>query len=121
MKAALLEDRGVIRIAGESARSFLNGLVTTDVTKVAPDRPCFAGLLTPQGKIVADFIVVASPDGDGVLLDLPRVLASAVLQKLNFYRLRAQAVKQARSVSLVGLRPPPGWWNPIGGRKTTPC
>jgi tRNA-modifying protein YgfZ len=47
MKAALLDDRGVIKVAGEAARSFLNGIVTTDVTKVAPGRPCFAGLLTP--------------------------------------------------------------------------
>src|SRR5271169_2421022 len=100
MKAALLHDRGVIRIGGAAARSFLNGLVTTDVTKVAPDRPCFAGLLTPQGKIVADFIVVAPPDGDGVLLDLPRTLASAVLQKLNFYRLRAQVTCEDQSETL---------------------
>jgi tRNA-modifying protein YgfZ len=100
MKATLLDDRGVIRIAGEGARSFLNGLVTTDVSKVTPDRPCFAGLLTPQGKIVADFIVVAPPDGDGVLLDLPRALAGAVLKKLNFYRLRAQVTCEDRSDTL---------------------
>jgi folate-binding protein YgfZ len=100
MKAALLEDRGVIRIAGESARSFLNGLVTTDVTKVAPDRPCFAGLLTPQGKIIADFIVVAPAAGDGVLLDVPRAITKAVLQKLNFYRLRAPISCEDQSETL---------------------
>jgi tRNA-modifying protein YgfZ len=100
MKAALLDDRGVIKVAGEAARSFLNGIVTTDVTKVAPGRPCFAGLLTPQGKIIADFIVVAAPDGDGVMLDMPRALVKAVLQKLNFYRLRAQVSCEDRSERL---------------------
>ncbi len=100
MKAALLDDRGVIRIGGEAARAFLNGLVTTDVSKVTPDRPCFAGLLTPQGKIVADFIVVAPPTGGGVLLDLPRALAGAVLKKLNFYRLRAQVSCEDQSDTL---------------------
>ena len=92
MKAALLDDRGVIRIGGEAARAFLNGIVTADVTKVAPDRPCFTGLLTPQGKIIADFIVVAAPDGDGVLLDVPRVVVEALVKKLNFYKLRAPVV-----------------------------
>jgi tRNA-modifying protein YgfZ len=92
MKAALLDDRGVIRIAGEDARAFLNGIVTADATKVAPDRPCFTGLLTPQGKIIADFIVVAAPDGDGVLLDVPRVVVDPLLKKLNFYKLRATVV-----------------------------
>ncbi len=89
MKAALLDDRGVIKIAGDAARTFLNGIVTADVTKVAPDRPCFTGLLTPQGKIIADFIVVAAPDGDGVLLDVPRAVVTALVKKLNFYKLRA--------------------------------
>jgi folate-binding protein YgfZ len=92
MKAALLDDRGVIKIGGEAARAFLNGIVTADVTKVAPDRACFTGLLTPQGKIIADFIVVAAPDGDGVLLDVPRAVVDALVKKLNFYKLRAPVV-----------------------------
>ena len=100
MKAALLGNRGVVRIAGDTARTFLNGLVTADVSKVTPDRPRFAGLLTPQGKIIADFIVVAPLTGDGVLLDLPRTLVSAVLQKLNFYRLRAQITCEDQSETL---------------------
>ena len=100
MKAALLDDRGVIRIGGEAARTFLNGIVTADVTKVAPDRPCFTGLLTPQGKIIADFIVVAAPDGDGVLLDVPRAVVDALVKKLNFYKLRAPVVCEDLSATL---------------------
>src|SRR5271165_2259603 len=100
MKAALLDDRGVIKIGGEAARTFLNGIVTADVTKVAPDRPCFTGLLTPQGKIIADFIVVAAPDGDGVLLDVPRAVVEALVKKLNFYKLRAPVVCEDLSATL---------------------
>ena len=103
MKAALLDDRGVIRIGGEAARSFLNGIVTSDVSKVSLARPSFAGLLTPQGKIIADFIVVATAEGDGVLLDMPRALVDAVLKKLNFYRLRVVITCEDRSETHVVL------------------
>ncbi|MBI4367348.1 MAG: folate-binding protein YgfZ [Deltaproteobacteria bacterium] len=92
MQAALLPERGVIKVAGDDARRFLNGLVTNDMAKVAPGSPRFAALLTPQGKIVVDFIVVeaSAEDGGGFLLDCPRALAPALVEKLNFYKLRAQ-------------------------------
>ena len=65
MKAALLPDRGVVKVAGEDARKFLNGLLTTDIAKVTPQRAAFAALLTPQGKIMVDMIVVEAPAEDG--------------------------------------------------------
>ena len=58
MQAALLPERGVVKVAGDDARHFLNGLATTDISKVAPGRARFGALLTPQGKIIVDFIVV---------------------------------------------------------------
>jgi len=77
MKAALLPDRGVVKVAGIDARKFLNGLVTADMGRVTPARPCFAALLTPQGKIIVDFIIADSdaPDGNDFFLDCPRALA----------------------------------------------
>ena len=57
MYAALLPDRGVLKVAGEDARKFLNGLLTTDIAEVTPGRCRIAALLTPQGKIMADMIV----------------------------------------------------------------
>jgi folate-binding protein YgfZ len=94
MKAALLPDRGVVKVAGLDARSFLNGLLTTDVTKVTPDQARFGALLTPQGKIVVDCIVAEAPaeDGGGFFLDCPKVLAVDLMQKLNFYKLRARVI-----------------------------
>ncbi|MFZ0670117.1 MAG: folate-binding protein, partial [Pseudolabrys sp.] len=94
MQAALLPDRGVIKVAGDDARRFLNGLVTNDMAKVTPANPRFAALLTPQGKIIVDFIVAEAPteDGGGFFLDCPRALASTLVEKLNFYKLRAKVI-----------------------------
>jgi folate-binding protein YgfZ len=94
MKAALLPDRGVVKVAGADARTFLNGLLTTDIAKVSPVQARFGALLTPQGKIIVDCIVAeaASEDGGGFFLDCPRALAGELVQKLNFYKLRAKAV-----------------------------
>ena len=94
MKAALLPDRGVVKVAGADARTFLNGLLTTDVTKVTPEQARFGALLTPQGKIIVDCIVAEAPaaDGGGFFLDCPRALAPSLVEKLNFYRLRAKAI-----------------------------
>jgi folate-binding protein YgfZ len=94
MKAALLPDRGMVKVAGEGARVFLNGLLTADITKVTPERPRFAALLTPQGKIIVDCIVAEAPpeDGGGLFLDCPRALAGALVEKLNFYKLRAKVI-----------------------------
>jgi folate-binding protein YgfZ len=94
MKAALLPDRGVVKVAGAGARTFLNGLLTTDVTKVTPEQARFGALLTPQGKIIVDCIVAEAPaaDGGGFFLDCPRALAPGLVEKLNFYKLRAKAI-----------------------------
>jgi folate-binding protein YgfZ len=94
MKAALLPDRGVVKVAGADARTFLNGLLTTDVGRVTPEQARFGALLTPQGKIIVDCIVAEAPteDGGGFFLDCPRALAPGLVQKLNFYKLRAKTI-----------------------------
>src|SRR5437763_8189812 len=92
MKAAFLPDRGAIKVAGEDARDFLNGLVTTDVTLIRPGVGRFGALLTPQGKIVADFLITEAPagHGGGFLLDCASSLAAPLTTKLGFYKLRAK-------------------------------
>ena len=94
MQAVLLLDRGVVKVVGNDARRFLNGLVTGDMAKVAAGAPRFAALLTPQGKIIVDFIIAEAPaeDGGGFFLDCPRVLAPTLVEKLNFYKLRAKVI-----------------------------
>ena len=92
MKAALLPDRGVIKVTGETARDFLNGLVTTDTARLEPGQGRFGALLTPQGKITIDFLITEAPagHGGGFLIDCPKPLAQALADKLKFYRLRAK-------------------------------
>jgi tRNA-modifying protein YgfZ len=92
MKAAFLPDRGVVEVAGEDARKFLNGLLTTDVTQLVPGQARFGALLTPQGKIIVDFLVTEAPAaaGERFLLDCPRAQAAAFADKLKLYRLRAK-------------------------------
>ena len=94
MQAALLPDRGAVKISGDDARKFLNGLLTCDMAKVTPASARFAALLTPQGKIIVDFIVAEAPaeDGGGFFLDCPRALAGLLTEKLKFYKLRAKVM-----------------------------
>ncbi len=102
MQAALLPERGVVKVAGEDAGRFLNGLVTNDTAKITPGQARYAALLTPQGKIVVDFIVAeaAPEDGGGFFLDCPRALARALVEKLNFYKLRAKVAVEDLSDAL---------------------
>ncbi len=87
MTATHLISRAVIRLSsledGEDVRGFLQGLVTNDV---AGDLPCWAALLTPQGKVLIDFLVWA--DGADLLLDCEAAQAEALVKRLSLYRLR---------------------------------
>ncbi len=102
MKAAFLPDRGVVKVSGDGARDFLNGLVTTDVTLLRPGLGRFGALLTPQGKIIVDFLITEAPSGHGggFLIDCPRALAQALTDKLGFYKLRAKVAVENLSDSL---------------------
>src|SRR6202162_5799946 len=102
MKAALLPDRGVVKVAGDGARNFLHGLVTADILELAPGAARFCALLTPQGKIIADFIVAEAPakDGGGFFLDVPRALCGTLVAKLTIYKLRAKVIVEDLSTVL---------------------
>jgi folate-binding protein YgfZ len=95
---ALLPDRGVIEVGGEDRLAFLQGLVSNDVTLAAPDRAVWAALLTPQGKWLADFFIVA--EGERLLLDCERGQIEMLVAKLSRYRLRARATVTDRSGEL---------------------
>lgn len=102
MRAALLPDRGVVKVAGDEARKFLNGLFTADIGEVTPQAARYAALLTPQGKIIVDCIVAEAPpqDGGGFFLDCPRALSATLAQRLDFYKLRAKILVEDFSPSL---------------------
>lgn len=102
MKSAFLPDRGVVKVAGEDARNFLNGLVTTDLDRLKPGLGRFGALLTPQGKIIVDFLITEAPagHGGGFLIDCPKALAQTLATKLKFYKLRAKVTVENLSDDL---------------------
>jgi folate-binding protein YgfZ len=86
---AYLPERGVVEVTGADRVSFLQGRVSNDVALAAPGRAVWAALLTPQGKWLADFFIVA--DGERLLLDCERAQAAMLVKHLSRYRLRARA------------------------------
>lgn len=83
MPATTLADRSLVRLSGEDVRGFLNGLVTQEL---AGALPVWAGLLTPQGKCLFDFLVWE--DDDDLLLDCETQAAADLIKRLAVYRLR---------------------------------
>jgi tRNA-modifying protein YgfZ len=105
MHAALLSERNVIRLTGDDSKHFLQGLVTNNIGELADGEASFAALLTPQGKILFDFFVVAvaEDEGGGFIIDAPRPLAPDLVKRLNFYRLRAKVDIQERPDLLIAV------------------
>lgn len=97
-KVAVLGSRGVLRVSGAEVRTWLQGLVTNDVETIPAGQARFAAILTPQGKIIADFFV--APDGDGLLIDCAADQAGALAKRLAMYKLRAQVSISDVSASL---------------------
>ena len=79
-------DRSIYAVSGPDRETFLQGLITNDIKGLVRGA-VYAALLTPQGKYLADFLLV--PDGDRILLDIATPIAAATVQRLGMYRLRA--------------------------------
>src|ERR1700733_5746120 len=105
-RLAALPCRAVLEIKGEDSVSFLQGLVSNDVTEARPGHAVWAALLTPQGKWLADFFVFA--DDDRLLLDCEGDQAPATLQRLSRYRLRSKVTLRAANELSVYV----AWDNP---------
>jgi folate-binding Fe-S cluster repair protein YgfZ len=89
MASAILPDRGVIELVGEEAGALLDRLVTSEVDGVASGHASFAALLTPQGKIIADFVVFKVQSGT-FFLDCAADCIGDLIKRLTMYRLRAK-------------------------------
>ena len=103
---AILHDRSIIEVSGPEARPFLQGLVTNDVMRVSALTSVYAALLTPQGKIIYDFLLAGAPDG--VRLDCHKDHAAELIARLKKYRLRAKlAITDASAGLAVVALPSP--------------
>jgi folate-binding protein YgfZ len=88
---SLLLDRSIIGVSGPDAADFLQNLATQNVEGISARKARFAALLTPQGKYLSSFFVIAQPDGfDGFLLDVACGEAAMLLKRLIMYRLRSK-------------------------------
>lgn len=100
----ILSDRALIALTGPEAGTFLQGLVTNDVTKVAPGAPVYAALLSAQGKILFDFLL--HQDSDALLIDCVAETRPALIKRLTLYKLRAKLEIAPRDDLVVVLDGP---------------
>lgn len=96
MPLARLDDRTVVAVSGAEARPFLHNLLTVDMGDVDRDGTGYGALLSPQGKILFDFLI--HKGGETYFLDVRREMVDELLKRLTLYRLRSK----------VELRPEPG-------------
>ncbi|HKK31726.1 MAG TPA: folate-binding protein [Alphaproteobacteria bacterium] len=82
------EDRGTIKVSGAEAESFLQGLISNDITKAEPSRAIYAALLTPQGKFLHDFFIIRWEEG--YFLDCAADRRADLMTRLKRYKLRSK-------------------------------
>jgi len=98
MRGILHSDRTVLRLGGADVRDFLQGLISNDIAGIDAGL-IYAALLSPQGKYLFDFFLLA--DGDTVLLDVKSDRAQALAQRLTLYKLRADVTIEATELAVV--------------------
>jgi tRNA-modifying protein YgfZ len=83
-----LRSRAVLRVSGSEAEDYLHRVTTQSMIARKAGEGRYSALLTPQGKIIADFLALKSADGT-LYLDVPREQAQALLSRLAMFKLRA--------------------------------
>lgn len=84
----LLPARGLLRVAGPDRVAFLQGITSNDVRKATPEKALFSALLTPQGKFLHDFFILA--DDEALWLEVEAERRQDLLRRLKIYKLRSQ-------------------------------
>lgn len=92
--------RSVLRVEGGDARHFLQGLITNDITKATNSHVIYAAMLTPQGKYLHDFFVIAQEDN--LLLETAASHADSLLKRLTMYKLRAKVTLAKTELAVLG-------------------
>jgi len=110
--AARLKSRALVRVEGPDWRTFLQGLLSQDVERLADGEVRFAALLNPQGKLLFDLFVVGREGG--CLIDVAADRREDLVRRLTMYRLRAKVEIAADEGDVLALWPAqsppgPGW------------
>lgn len=101
MPAVTLDNRSFISVTGEDAEDLLQGIITTDLTLVNSGEAWPSALLTPQGKILFEFLIGRTEDG--FILETTAFDADALIKRLTLYRLRAKVIFEKQAFSEVTL------------------
>jgi folate-binding protein YgfZ len=102
-QAGRLPDRAVISVQGPDSAHFLHNLLTADIEHLEPGAASYAALLSPQGKILFDVMVLRTPEG--FLIDCAASRAAGLVQRLGMYKLRARVEVALRDDLSVGVSP----------------
>lgn len=108
MPTARLDDRSLILVTGDDAETFLQNLVTTDLDSLKHGEAKAGALLSPQGKILFDFLI--SRTGEGFRVECRADIADDFVKRLTFYRLRAKVQIAKQDQSFVAVS-----WNSDSG------
>jgi folate-binding protein YgfZ len=95
----IAEQRGLIAISGDDRTTFLQGLVSNDVSRVSAARAAYAALLTPQGRYLHDFFIAAI--GTTLYLDCEAARRDDLRRRLSIYRLRSKVTLADATADLV--------------------
>lgn len=87
-ECCLLPDRSILAVKGPEARDFLQGIITNDIRKLEEGKPLFTAMLTPQGKFLFEFFLIAYQDY--LLIEIDRDRLQDLIARLTMYRLRAK-------------------------------
>ena len=85
-----LPGRAVIAVTGADARTFLQRVITRGPEDLPAGGAQLSALLTPQGKILCEFVIFDDGDG-GLLIDAPADEADGLVKRFTLYRMRASA------------------------------
>lgn len=108
MPHVILDDRAIISVSGPEARAFLQGLVTNDIGGLTTSTPLYAALLTPQGKVLFDFLMFEREGS--LLIDCAREFRGGLVKRLSMYRLRAKVSIETRDELAIAVE----WDTPQG-------
>ena len=98
----ILENRGLISVAGDDAKEYLQNIITNDINKVSKTNSIFSALLSPQGKYLSEFFIIKSTDG--YYLDCDNKVTEELMSNLVKYKLRSQVeIKDLSNEFVIGI------------------
>jgi tRNA-modifying protein YgfZ len=107
----ILNNRAVLRITGEDRRTFMQGLITQDIDHLSPQAAIFSALLTPQGKILFDFMIAER--AGAFLIDCDKDAAPGLVKRLTLYKLRAKVtIAIDETLAVMASEAPPKTTDP---------